>query len=100
MYPAPKLDTGEFPLMPKNFDFGFIHEPCIRLYRIEEILRETKIIDPVPSRQTLIRRIEDGTLVGKKVRGGYLVTEQSFKKYVKSLIPELSMLVPDISRKH
>lgn len=71
----------------KQFDFGFTHEPCLRLYRIEEILRETRIVDPVPSRMTLIRRIEDGTLEGWKVRGGYMVTEKSFRTYVKSLLP-------------
>jgi hypothetical protein len=72
----------------KNYQFGFTHEPCLRLYRIQEILRETKVLDPVPSRQTLIRRIEDGTLKGKKVRGGYLVTEASFRDYVRSHMPE------------
>lgn len=77
----------------KNYQFGFTHEPCLRLYRIEEILRETKVLDPIPSRQTLIRRIEDGTLKGRKVRGGYLVTEASFRAYIKSLMPEAFELV-------
>ena len=79
--------------MTKKYDFGCTHEPCLRLYRIEEILRETGIVDPIPSRQTLIRRIEDGTLKGRKVRGGYLVTEASFRNYVRSLMPEVFELV-------
>ena len=77
----------------KKFDFGFTNEPCLRLYRIEEILREAGVLDPIPSRQTLIRRIEDGTLKGKKVRGGYLVTEASFRAYVKSHMPEAFEMV-------
>jgi hypothetical protein len=78
--------------MPKKFDFGFSHEPCLRLSAIEKILRETRVIDPVPSRQTLIRRIEDGTLRGHKTSAGYFVTEQSFKAYVRSFQPEAFVL--------
>jgi hypothetical protein len=82
----------------KKYDFGFSHEPCLRLYRIEEILRETGIVDPIPSRQTLIRRIEDGTLIGQKVRGGYLVTEKSFRAYVRSLLPPEALELVGASR--
>jgi hypothetical protein len=80
--------------MPNRFNFGFSHEPCLRLSAIEAILRETRVIVPVPSRQTLIRRIEDGTLRGSKINGSYLVTEQSFKAYVKSFQPEAFVLRP------
>ena len=76
----------------KKYDFGFAPEPCLRLSHIEQILRETRIITPVPSRQTLIRRIEDGTLKGHKSRGGYMVTEESFKVYVRSFQPEAFVL--------
>ena len=78
--------------MPKHFDFGFSHEPCLRLSHIEDILRETRVIIPVPSRATLIRRIEDGTLKGHKTKGGYVVTEQSFKAFVRSFQPEAFVL--------
>jgi hypothetical protein len=77
----------------KKYNFDFAHEPCLRLYRIEEILRETRILDPIPSRKTLIRRIEDGTLTGKKVRGGYLVTESSFKQFIRSQQPQVFEMV-------
>jgi hypothetical protein len=78
----------------KKYDFGFSHEPCLRLSHIEQILRETRVIQPVPSRATLIRRIEDGTLKGHKSQGGYVVTEQSFKAYVRSFQPEAFTLRP------
>lgn len=76
----------------KKYNFGFTHKPSLRLSAIETILRETGVINPIPSRQTLIRRIEDGTLEGKKTKGGYLVTEESFKRYVRSFQPEAYML--------
>lgn len=71
--------------MPKHYDFGFSHDPCLRLTKVEEILRETRIIVPIPSRQALINLIEDGTLIGHKTRYGYIVTEQSFKAFVRVL---------------
>lgn len=76
----------------KKFDFGFSHEPCLRLSYIEQILRETRVIEPIPSRQTLIRRIDDGTLKGHKTKSGYLVTETSFKAYVRSFHPDAFVL--------
>jgi hypothetical protein len=81
-----------FPVMPKHYDFGFSHEPCLRLSHVEEILKATRVILPIPTRQALINLIEDGTLKGHKTRYGYLVTEQSFKSYVRSLQPEAYVL--------
>ncbi len=74
--------------MPRQYDFGFEVRPSLRLSRIEEILQQTRIVDPLPSRQTLINLIEDGTLDGKKTNLGYLVYEDSFKSWVRSLQPE------------
>lgn len=68
----------------------------LRLSHVEAILRASRIITPVPSRQTLIHYIEDGTLVGHKdpATGYYLVTEQSFKAWVKSFQPDAFVLRP------
>ena len=71
-----------------KYDFGFTPRPVLRLSRLEEILRQTKIIDPPPSRQTLINLIADGTLEGKKTSLGHVVYEDSFKEWVKSLQPD------------
>ena len=76
----------------KKYDFGFTHRPCLRLSRIEEILKQTRVIDPVPSRRTLIRSIEAGTLDGKKTKAGWIVYEDSFKAWVRSHQPEDYML--------
>jgi len=77
----------------KNYQFGFTHRPALRLSRIEEILKQTRIIEPVPSRPTLIKLIEAGTLNGHKVGNAYLVDEESFHAWVKSVHPELSTLI-------
>jgi hypothetical protein len=81
--------------MPRSkYDFGFEHRPALRLSRVEEILAQTQIIDPVPSRRTLIREIEVGRLMGKKLKSGWIVYEDSFKSWVRSHQPEEYMLRP------
>ncbi len=74
----------------KKFEFGFRHRPAMLLSRMEEILRQTRVIDPVPSRKTLIRYLEEGTqLEGRKNGAGYwLVYEDSFRAWVRSHQPE------------
>lgn len=84
----------------KKYDFGFTHRPRLRLSRIEEILRHTRVIDPIPSRRTIIRKIEDGTLDGYKSDYGYYVYEDSFKDWIRSLHPEQFDLVPTPQTKH
>lgn len=74
--------------MRNEFDFGFTTEPCLRLQRVEEILRRKRILDPAPSRPTLIKLIEDGTLEGIKTSVGYVVYEYSFVAWVRSLQPQ------------
>ena len=68
--------------MTKHYDFGFPVRPTLRLSRVEEILRTTRIIDPLPSRQSLINLIIEGILQGKKTRLGYVVYEDSFKQWM------------------
>ncbi len=87
--------------MPKNYDFGFPAQSLLRLAYIEEVLRATKVIVPVPTRQTLIGLIEDGTLKGKKTSFGYVVLEASFKDFIKSLHPEgYEAIAPSKPQKH
>jgi hypothetical protein len=74
-----------------RYDFGFTTHTCLRLSRVEEILRHNRVIDPIPSRPTLIRMIEDGTLEGVRTSVGYVVYEYSFIAWVKSLQPHCSM---------
>lgn len=62
--------------------------PKLKLSEIERIIRKHRIIVPPPSRQTLIRMCESGTFDtpgGRPGRGGWLVYEDSFLKWVESL---------------
>jgi len=77
-----------------RYDFGFTTRPSLRLSRIEDILKQTRILDPVPSRRTLIRSIEDGSLEGKKTKAGWLVYEDSFKQWVRAHQPEVYQSIP------
>ncbi len=72
----------------KRFDFGFKTETSLRLQRVEEILRSQRIFEPIPSRNTLIKLIEDGTLSGMKTSVGYVVYEYSFIQWVRSFQPQ------------
>jgi hypothetical protein len=61
--------------------------PKLRLSEIERLIRTHRIIVPVPSRRLLIALCEDGTLetVKKKPKEPWLVYEDSFLKWIKSL---------------
>ena len=80
--------------MAPRYDFGFTHRPALRLSRVEEILKQTRVIDPLPSRRTLIRKLEEGTLDGKKTESGWIVYEDSFRAWVRSYQPEAFVLRP------
>lgn len=63
----------------------------IRLSEIERILRKERVILPVPSRTKLTALCEDGTFetAGKKPGPfGWLVYEDSFKRWLQSLDAE------------
>jgi hypothetical protein len=64
------------------YDFGAPIKATLRLSEIQEILRRTKIIQPPPSRSTLIARCEDGTLEANLTSFGWVVNEDSFKRWV------------------
>lgn len=69
-------------------NFGFTPQPAMRLSRILQVLAQTRVIEPVPSRPTLIRLIEQGTLKARLVGNAYLVETKSFNDWVKSFHPE------------
>lgn len=68
-------------------ELGFKPRTCLKVSRVLEIIRTEKIIDPAPSRQTIVNRITDGTLEGKHTSFGYVVYLDSFKAWVLSLQP-------------
>lgn len=60
----------------------------LRLSEIEQIIRRLRIVVPPPNRRTLQNMCEDGTFEtagGKPGRIGWLVYEDSFWEWVKSL---------------
>ena len=71
-----------------RYKLDFSHRPTMRLFRVLEILKELKVIDPVPSRRTFIRWIESGKIEGKRTSNGYIVYEDSLKVWIKSLQPD------------
>ncbi|HQU83930.1 MAG TPA: hypothetical protein PKY59_12420 [Pyrinomonadaceae bacterium] len=68
-----------------KYSFSFVPRPMLRLSEIERIIKECKIMKTAPSRNTLIAMCEDGTFEAKKTRLGWLVFEDSFKKWVEDL---------------
>jgi excisionase family DNA binding protein len=74
--------------MRRHYDFGFPVQPALRLREIETILKQTRVVVPVPSRPTLIMLIETGILEGYKMGRAWLVYETSFHKWVRSFQPE------------
>jgi hypothetical protein len=62
----------------------------LRLSEVERLIKQHRIIVPCPSRQTLIRMCEDGTLetpTGEPGRSGWEVYEDSFLKWA-GFVPE------------
>lgn len=74
--------------MRRTYDFGFPVRPSLRLREIETILRQTRVISPVPSRPTLIALIESGVLEGWKLSQCWMVYEDSFHSWVRTFQPE------------
>jgi len=62
--------------------------PTLRLTEITRLIKKHRIIVPVPSKPSLISLCENGTFEtvgGRPTRFGWLVFEDSFLKWVKSL---------------
>jgi hypothetical protein len=71
--------------LPK-IKFGFNTRPTLLLCVVEDTLQENRIMNPVPSRMTLIRWIESGILEGKKTPTGiWIVYQDSFESFVRNL---------------
>ena len=69
---------------------SFIFQPRVkmRLSEIERLIKKHRIIVPPPSRQTLIKLCEDGTLEtagGGPTVIGWLVFEDSFHEWLRRL---------------
>jgi len=73
--------------------FGFAPRPKLRLAKVEELIAQHRIVDPPPSRQTLINWIEEGILDGRLTQLGWIVYEDSFIAWAKSLEGEELMEV-------
>ena len=66
----------------------FTSRTKLRLSEIEHIIRKHRIIVPPPSRRTLIEMCESGTFEtagGRRASQPWLVYEDSFLKWVRSL---------------
>ena len=62
--------------------------PKLRISEVERLIRIHRIIIPPPSRRTLIAMCEDGrfeTAPRRSARANYLIYEDSFLSWVKSL---------------
>ena len=74
--------------MSAQYDFGFPTRRMLRLCEIEDILRRSRVIVPVPSRSYFLNKLDDGTLQGRRTEFGWVVYEDSFKSWMKSLQQE------------
>jgi hypothetical protein len=69
----------------RSYDPGFRVRPTLRLCRVQEILEELRVMDPLPSRRNLIDLLEEGVIEGNLTRYGWLVYEESFLQWLKQL---------------
>jgi hypothetical protein len=70
--------------------FPFAPAPRYRLQQIEDILRKTQAFGKTPpSRATLQALCEDGTLDAKLTSFGWLVTQESFWIWLRSINEEI-----------
>jgi hypothetical protein len=68
-----------------QYNFGFPIRTALRLGEIEDILRQTRVLVPIPSRPKLIALCEEGKLEGRRTEFGWIVYEDSFKAWVRTL---------------
>lgn len=66
-----------------QYQFDFAVRPMLKLSDIEQILVKARIMRDPPSRPVLIEMCEDGTFEAKKTRFGWMVSEESFDRWVK-----------------
>jgi len=67
------------------YKFDFPIRPLLRLSEIEHILTETRVFVKPPSRQILTKLCATGVLEAKLESLGWLVFEDSFRKWVAEL---------------
>jgi len=64
----------------------FAIDPLWKVSEVRELLRKYDILKPVPTHQTLINYVLDGTLDGFQTdKGFYLVRQKSMVDWIKSL---------------
>ena len=83
-----KAETTDMEKTPLKQPFEFRPRVKMRLSEIERLLKKHRIIVPPPSRQTLIKLCEDGTLETAGDRPtvmGWLVFEDSFLSWLRKL---------------
>lgn len=69
-----------------SLTFEFPIDRALRLCAVEEVLAE--VMDPPPSRSTLLNWIDEGELDGKKMSFGWVVYESSVKNFVRKMQPQ------------
>lgn len=68
-----------------NYDFGFEIRPTLRLSRVMEIVKGSRIMDPPPTRRNLMHLLEEGVIEGNLTSYGWLVYEDSLLKWIRSI---------------
>jgi hypothetical protein len=72
--------------MSKKEIIDFEIDPLWKVSEMRELLRKHDILKPVPTHQTLINYIVEGTLDGfQSDKGFYLVRQKSMVNWIKSL---------------
>lgn len=68
-----------------QYNFDFAPRPIVKLCYVEQLLRKTGLIRPVPSRPKLVALIEDGTIEGylNEDLNCYVVFEDSFNAWLR-----------------
>lgn len=82
---AEQLRSGASPSVARLSHTARALRPMLRLAIVEKLLAENGVINPVPTRPTLIAMLADKTLEGVKVRSIWFVFEDSLNRWLESL---------------
>ena len=63
--------------MSFQYDFGFPIRRALRLCEIEDILKRTRIIAPIPSHPYFLAKLIDGALEGRHTEFGWLLKRKA-----------------------
>ena len=59
--------------------------PVLRISEVEKLIKRHRVITPAPSRRTLQRMCEEGTLESVSTKLGWLIYEDSFLQWIRNL---------------